>query len=187
MSFSGLTTLAQAANSISQKRTNIQQENAPVEEEGWEIINLQKNQLILKEEVNQTAPATLLNVTENTKVIDVFFRMITPELVSHILQVRTKMQPSVFVDNKGVGSVKWRVIGHKAVYHYLACRCLIHSRQKKMGDTVLKALKTAKYILERDTGKQIVGIQKLNRVHRLFYFQFGKEESILKNIIQSIV
>ena len=56
----------------------------PLIEEGWRILDLSKEKLVLSDDVNMTAPGTTLNVSQGSCGRDILLKMITPEFVNHI-------------------------------------------------------------------------------------------------------
>ena len=78
MSNPGQNSLAAAVNQLANNRQNTDVLFVPLLKEGWRIMDLKKERLVLKEAIHSTAPGTILNVPRSSRASDIFMKMICP-------------------------------------------------------------------------------------------------------------
>ena len=86
MHFNNLLTLSQAAAQVARKREKNAADSCKFEKDGWKIVDTSREKLVLKENIDMTAPGTTLNVNQGTIPVDIFLRMVTPQFVAGVLE-----------------------------------------------------------------------------------------------------
>ena len=108
------------------KQTTLERKIDVLFNDGWYLLDNQKEHLVLKDAVKLNSLAAVLNFTVGATKLQIFLSMLNPGMISQWAVTMMECYPDSFVRHKGNGRKSKMTVSMKAMYEFLAIWALIH-------------------------------------------------------------